>query len=136
MKYQNDADDYLTMYPRATKWINQYIVCQRRGFKPEMPRDQWPNLRKEYSARAFSAELRPTPRHSNRYSPGSFRLRPLLNPERSSNPVLLHVPDDADNAHPGTRRASVREHGFVQGDCRVSRRRPSRARDRARVLHR
>jgi hypothetical protein len=44
MKFQRDADDYLTMYPRALKWINQCIVCQRKGFRPDMPRDEWPNL--------------------------------------------------------------------------------------------
>lgn len=53
MKYQRDADDYLTMYPRALKWINQCIVCQRKGYKPEMPKDEWPNLARYFTPLAL-----------------------------------------------------------------------------------
>jgi hypothetical protein len=48
MKYQRDTDDYLMMYPRALKWIDQCVVCQRKGYKPEMPRHEWPNLARYY----------------------------------------------------------------------------------------
>jgi len=58
MKFQRDADDYLTMYPRALKWINQCVMCQRKGFKPEMPKDEWPNVARYFRPLALNAEGR------------------------------------------------------------------------------
>jgi hypothetical protein len=34
----SDGELYLAMYPRlARRWMNQCVVCQRKGYKPGMP---------------------------------------------------------------------------------------------------
>ena len=34
----SDGEKYLEMYwTRAKRWINQCVICQRKGYKPEMP---------------------------------------------------------------------------------------------------
>lgn len=57
-----NGEDYLAMYPRlAARWINQCVVCQRKGHKPELPDVLWPggsgaaNLRKYFRALAVDA---------------------------------------------------------------------------------
>ena len=35
-KYKDDGDSYLQMYTRLSKWMNECIVCQTKGYKPEM----------------------------------------------------------------------------------------------------
>lgn len=47
-KYKNDAQLYLEMYPNLKKkQINQCIVCQRQGYKPEHP-DIHPNIQRYF----------------------------------------------------------------------------------------
>jgi len=41
-----DGDDYLTMYPRYLRWMNQCLSCQRKGYKPDMPPDLQPNIQR------------------------------------------------------------------------------------------
>jgi hypothetical protein len=36
-KQRNDGMQYLQSYPKLWKWINQCVVCQRIGHKPELP---------------------------------------------------------------------------------------------------
>lgn len=37
MKRQRDIDMYTEMYPRARRWLNQCVACQRTGYKPDLP---------------------------------------------------------------------------------------------------
>jgi hypothetical protein len=37
MSKQKDLTQYLKQYPETKKWLNQCIVCQSIGYKPEMP---------------------------------------------------------------------------------------------------
>jgi hypothetical protein len=39
-----DGNEYLTMYPKLRRWINQCVACQREGYKPEMPDDIYPGI--------------------------------------------------------------------------------------------
>ena len=41
-----DADEYLRMYPKLRKWINECKACHYKGHKPEMPEDisPWPSI--------------------------------------------------------------------------------------------
>jgi hypothetical protein len=33
-----DGEAYLAIYPKlAARWINQCVLCQRNGYKPELP---------------------------------------------------------------------------------------------------
>lgn len=34
-KYKNEGELYLQMYPKFEKWMNQCIICQSKGYKPE-----------------------------------------------------------------------------------------------------
>ncbi len=44
-KHKNDAQLYLEMYPGlAKRWINQCVICQRQGYKPDMPEDIYPGV--------------------------------------------------------------------------------------------
>lgn len=33
------AEKYLQQYPRIRKWLNQCLMCQSLGYKPEMPEE-------------------------------------------------------------------------------------------------
>jgi hypothetical protein len=33
----DDAELYLSEYPRLKKWINQCVSCGRKGYRPDMP---------------------------------------------------------------------------------------------------
>jgi hypothetical protein len=41
---QRKGNDYLTMYPKLRRWINQCVACQAQGHKPEMPKDIYPGM--------------------------------------------------------------------------------------------
>jgi hypothetical protein len=58
VKRQRDSEDYLAMYPRSRKWIHRCITCQRQGFKPQMPRSEWPNLVKYFTVLALDLDGR------------------------------------------------------------------------------
>jgi hypothetical protein len=54
MSKQKDLNQYLKQYPEANRWLNQCIICQSIGYKPEMPEKIHPgyladNLRKMLS---------------------------------------------------------------------------------------
>jgi hypothetical protein len=34
---KEDAEGYIAQYPQTKKWLNQCIICQTVGYKPEMP---------------------------------------------------------------------------------------------------
>ena len=44
-----DGDDYLAMYPRYLRWINQCLSCRRKGYKPHMPLDLQPNIQRLFT---------------------------------------------------------------------------------------
>lgn len=59
MSKQKDVAQYLKQYPVAKRWLNQCIVCQSFGYKPEMPEKIHPgylaeNLRKLLSPLAVN----------------------------------------------------------------------------------
>ena len=37
MSKRGDKDLYLQQYPGAWKWLNQCVICDTIGYKPEMP---------------------------------------------------------------------------------------------------
>ncbi len=41
---KNGGNEYLTMYPKLRRWMNQCVACQRQGYKPEMPDDIYPGV--------------------------------------------------------------------------------------------
>jgi hypothetical protein len=48
-----EKEQYIKMYPEARKWLNECVICNSMGFKPEMPVDIYPgrlaqNIRKLY----------------------------------------------------------------------------------------
>jgi len=59
-----EGEQYLRMYPELRKWINQCVVCQSIGYKPELPAElsTWggetsaasQNLRKYFNPLAVS----------------------------------------------------------------------------------
>ena len=53
-KYTNDAQMYLEMYPHLKKkWVNQCVLCQREGYKPNLPREH-SNIRKYFEPLALN----------------------------------------------------------------------------------
>ena len=44
MMINRDGSEYLTMYPKLRRWINQCVACQHEGYKPEMPDDIYPGV--------------------------------------------------------------------------------------------
>jgi hypothetical protein len=34
---RRDPEDYLTMYPELAQWVNQCVLCQKRGHRPDLP---------------------------------------------------------------------------------------------------
>ena len=49
-----DKDAYLKQYPNAKKWLNECIICQTIGYKPEMPKDIYPGLLAQNIRKMFS----------------------------------------------------------------------------------
>jgi hypothetical protein len=37
-----DIEKYLKQYPETQKWINQCLICQGFGYKPEIPDELFP----------------------------------------------------------------------------------------------
>ena len=56
MSKGKDKDLYLKEYPEANKWLNQCIICQSVGYKPEMPEKITPGYLAE-NIRRFFPEL-------------------------------------------------------------------------------
>ncbi len=54
MSKQKDLSQYLKQYPEAKKWLNQCIVCQSIGYKPEMPEKIYPGYLAENLRRLLS----------------------------------------------------------------------------------
>ncbi len=49
-----DKQQYSKQYPEVRKWLNQCIVCQSEGYKPELPETIYPgflaeNIREYYT---------------------------------------------------------------------------------------
>jgi hypothetical protein len=39
-----DHEQYLRMYPKETgRWMNQCVTCQRKGYKPDLPKTIYPD---------------------------------------------------------------------------------------------
>jgi hypothetical protein len=36
---RRDGEEYLRQYPRLRKWVNQCVVCQAVGYRPDLPAD-------------------------------------------------------------------------------------------------
>jgi hypothetical protein len=39
-----DKETYLKQYPETRKWLNECIICQSVGYKPELPEQIYPGL--------------------------------------------------------------------------------------------
>ncbi|MBC7921406.1 MAG: hypothetical protein H7Z75_10000 [Ferruginibacter sp.] len=39
-----EGENYLRMYPGLEKWINQCVICQTKGYKPEIPEKIFPGI--------------------------------------------------------------------------------------------
>lgn len=45
MRYnKNDGLNYIKSYPKLKKWINECIICENVGYKPELPEKLTSNL--------------------------------------------------------------------------------------------
>lgn len=40
---RDTGEEYLTMYPKLRKWINECIVCHAKGYKLNIPQEINPN---------------------------------------------------------------------------------------------
>ena len=38
----SDKDRYLKQYPEINKWLNQCVICQTQGYKPNLPDKIYP----------------------------------------------------------------------------------------------
>ncbi|SFH33651.1 hypothetical protein SAMN05421739_11215 [Pontibacter chinhatensis] len=43
-----DRELYTKQYPEVKKWLNQYILCQTIGYKPELPQKVYPGFLAEH----------------------------------------------------------------------------------------
>lgn len=41
---QGEAEQYLRMYPALRRWLNQRVVCQTEGYRPDMPAQIYPGM--------------------------------------------------------------------------------------------
>lgn len=39
---KDDGEEYLIMYPKLRKWINECAMCHEKGYKPDMPEEIYP----------------------------------------------------------------------------------------------
>lgn len=53
MGVEKNKDLYLKQYPKAKRWLNQCIVCQSVGYKPEMPEKIHPGYLAENIRKLF-----------------------------------------------------------------------------------
>jgi hypothetical protein len=44
MSKRRDKDRYLKQYSESKKWLNQCIICNSIGYKPELPEKIYPGL--------------------------------------------------------------------------------------------
>lgn len=49
-----DKDAYVKQYPNAKKSLNECIICQMVGYKPEIPQDIYPGLLAQNIRKMFS----------------------------------------------------------------------------------
>ena len=52
--FKKDSENYVQNYPEMKKWVNQCIICQTTGYKPNLPENIYPgvlaqNIRKIYT---------------------------------------------------------------------------------------
>jgi hypothetical protein len=40
---KDDGEEYLIMYPKLRKWINECAMCHAKGYKPDMPVEIYPH---------------------------------------------------------------------------------------------
>jgi hypothetical protein len=49
------GEEYLQMYPEKTgRWMNQCVACQRKGYRPDMPRRIHPGLLAQHLRHYFA----------------------------------------------------------------------------------
>lgn len=51
---KRNGNDYLDMYPKLRRWVNQCVACQTQGYKPEMPEDIYPGVAAQNLRRYFT----------------------------------------------------------------------------------
>ncbi|RTQ47909.1 hypothetical protein EJV47_18510 [Hymenobacter gummosus] len=39
---KGEAELYLRMYPALQRWLNQCVICQAQGYRPDMPAQIYP----------------------------------------------------------------------------------------------
>jgi hypothetical protein len=49
-----EGEKYLRMYPGLEKWMNQCVICQAKGYKPELPEKLTPGGAAQNIRRYFS----------------------------------------------------------------------------------
>ncbi|GCB34519.1 hypothetical protein [Bacteroides faecalis] len=42
--YLKQKELYIKQYPQAKNWLNQCVICQEIGYKPEMPENIYPGV--------------------------------------------------------------------------------------------
>lgn len=40
---EDKGEEYLKMYPKLRKWINECAMCHYKGYKPDMPDEIYPH---------------------------------------------------------------------------------------------
>lgn len=53
-KHVEDIEMYLKQYPEIKRWLNQCIVCQSMGYKPELPEHIHPGIMAQNIRKYFS----------------------------------------------------------------------------------
>lgn len=51
---EKDKNNYIKQYPEVKRWLNQCVVCQAIGYKPEMPKEIHPGLLAQNIRKYFS----------------------------------------------------------------------------------
>ena len=54
MSNKDNKENYIKQYPEINKWLNQCIICQTQGYKPNLPDKIYPgfladNIRRFYN---------------------------------------------------------------------------------------
>jgi hypothetical protein len=50
-----DKETYLKQFPKASKWLNQCLICHTVGYKPELPDKIYPGFLAENIRSMFSS---------------------------------------------------------------------------------
>lgn len=53
-KHLEDREIYLKQYPETKRWLNQCIICQSIGYKPELPEHIHPGMMAQNIRKYFS----------------------------------------------------------------------------------